>query len=146
MNNSEHGITTNFMWRKKKHLKNVLVGKKKPLCQSECQKRRVNLAYQLWKSLGVCKLWDNVTLSQCPKHFFPFTPRVPKLTVSWYFIALWTPICRDLGKSLFLPITFFFSTFFFFSQELFFLFLWMEIAMYYSFPCLFDKDHYLCLS
>lgn len=53
----------------KKHLKNVLVGKKKPVCQIECQKRRVNLTYQLWNSLGVCKLWDNVTLSS--QTFFP---------------------------------------------------------------------------
>lgn len=55
--------------KEKKHLKNVLVGKKKPLCQFERQKRRVNLTYQLWKSLGVCKLWDNVTLSS--QTFFP---------------------------------------------------------------------------
>lgn len=53
----------------KKHLKNVPVGRKKPLRQFECQKRRVNLTYQLWKSLGVCKLWDNVALSS--QTFFP---------------------------------------------------------------------------
>ena len=81
----------------KKHLKNVLVGKKKPLRQSECQKRRVNLTYQLWKSLGVCKLWDNVTLSS-QTFFSHLLLCVPKLTVSWNFIALWPPICRDSGK------------------------------------------------
>lgn len=119
----------------KKHLKNVPVGRKKPLRQFECQKRRVNLTYQLWKSLGVCKLWDNVALSS--QTFFPIYFSVCLSSQCPGILLLYGHRYAEIWEN----VTFFFSP-----QQLFFLFLWMEIAMCYSFPCLFDKAHYLCLS
>lgn len=93
----------------KKHLKNVLVGKKKPVCQIECQKRRVNLTYQLWNSLGVCKLWDNVTLSS--QTFFPIYCSVCLSSQCPGILLLYGHWYAEISEN----VTFFF--FFFFSKS-----------------------------